>query len=428
MSAEISLSIERYLGIDLHKHYLVIGGVNAKQEIVLSPRRIDLEDWPKWAKAHLVQSDLVVVEATTNAWDFYDVTRSFVQRVVVANAAKIALIAKTRVKTDQKDVMALARLLAAGLIPEVWVPPMEVRELRSLIAHRRRVVRTRTALKNRLQSVLHRHHLVLPSGDPFAALHRAWWDTLPVSPTERLHLKHDLATVAQLETQIAEVDDELQRLSCVAPWADRVTYLIQLPGLGLIQATPALHQTQCGASVTILSAIGDVTRFAHAKQLVGYAGLGASVHDSGQTHRTGHITKQGRKELRTALVEAAWSAVEYSAFWKAEFERLSRHLDQMKAIVAVARKLLVVVWHVLSEQAADTHANPEQVATKFMRWAWQLTEAQRGGLTTRQFIRYHLLRLQLGETLIHVRYGNMPRRIASAEEVLALKPELRPAH
>jgi hypothetical protein len=360
MNSSISVPIERYWGIDLHKHYLVVGGVNAKQEIVLSPRRVDLDVWPKWAQAQLTPADVVVVEATTNAWDFYDVTSPLVQRVVVANAAKIALIAK-----------------------------------------------------NRLQSLLHRHHLVLPSGHPFTAIHRAWWDTLPVSPTERLHLKHDLATLAQLNTQVAEIDDEVQRVSCVVPWSKRVTYLIQLPGIGLITA------------MTILSAIGDITRFEHAKELVGYAGLGASVHDSGQTHRTGRITKQGRKELRTALVEAAWSTVEYSGFWKAEFERLGRRLDQMKAIVAIARKLLVVIWHVLTAQVADRHADVQQVATKLMRWSWSLTEAQRGGLTSRQFIRYQLVRLQLGDDLTHLRYGNMPRRIASIEEVLSLKPEPR---
>ena len=244
-----------------------------------------------------------------NAWDFYEVTCPFVQRVVVANAAKIALIAKTRVKTDQKDVMVLARLLAAALIPEVWVPPMEVRELRALISHRRRVIDVRTAIENCLQSVLHRHHLVLPSGHPFAAIHRAWWDTLAVSPTERLPLKHDLATVAQLDTQIAEIDVELQRLSCVAPWSERVTYLIELPGVGLITA------------ITILSAIGDITRFEHAKEVVGYAG------------RARVSTTAGRRIIRGALPSKAakncarcWSsrldAVEYSAFWKAEFERL----------------------------------------------------------------------------------------------------------
>jgi hypothetical protein len=85
--------------------------------------------------------------------------------------------------------------------------------------------------------------------------------------------------------------------------------------------------------------------------------------------------------------------------------------------------------HVLTERAADQHADPKMVATKLMRWSWELTDEQRGGLTTRQFTRsgYHLMRLQLGEDLTHIRYGNMPRRIASVEEVLALKPEVRDA-
>ena len=415
MTSSVSPPIDRYLGIDLHKHYLVVGGVNAKQDVVLPPRRIELDDWPKWAQTHLTKNDVVVVEATTNAWDFYDQTAPLVQRVIVANAAKIALIAKTRTKTDNKDVMVLARLLAAGLIPEVWVPPMEVRELRSLIAHRRRVVGTRTSLKNRLHSVLHRHHLVLPSGDPFSDIHRGWWDTLPVSPTERLHLKHDWATVAQLDTQVAELEDELRRLSCVAPWAEPVTYLIQLPGIALITA------------MTVLSAIGDITRFAHAKELVGYSGLGAGVHDSGQTHHTGHITKQGRKELRTVLVEAMWRTVECSDHWRVEFERLSRRMPPTQAIVALARKMLVVIWHVLTEQAADQHANADLVAFKFMVWSWKLTDAQRGGLTTRQFVRYQLMRLKMGDHLTHVVRGGARHLIAPADEVLALKPELAAA-
>jgi len=415
MSTSNSASLERYLGIDLHKHYLGIGGVNAQPKVVLPPRRIELGDWPKWAKTHLTQNEVVVVEATTNAWDFYDVTSPLAQRVVVANAAKIALIAKTRTKTDNKDVMVLARLLAAGLIPEVWVPPMEVRELRSLIAHRRRVVGTRTSLKNRLQSVLHRHHLVLPSGDPFAAIHRAWWDTLPVSPTEGLHLRHDLATIAQLDTQVTEIEDELRRLSCASPWAAPVTYLMQLPSIALITA------------MTVLSAIGDVTRFAHAKELVGYSGLGAGVHDSGQTHHTGHITKQGRKELRTVLVEAMWRTVECSAHWRVEFERLTRRMPPTQAIVALARKMLVVIWHVLTEQAADKHANADLVAFKFMVWSWKLTDAQRGGLTTRQFVRYQLMHLKLGDHLTHVVRGGARHLIAPADEVLALKPELATA-
>jgi hypothetical protein len=126
------------------------------------------------------------------------------------------------------------------------------------------------------------------------------------------------------------------------------------------------------------------------------------------------------------MVEAAWVAVEHHPYWKAEIARLARRMDENKAVVAIARRSLVAIWHVLTEQVADRHADATMVATKHMRWPWELTDAQRGGLSSRQFIRFHLMRLQLGEELTHFRYGNMPRRIASVEEVLALKPDSRP--
>jgi transposase len=374
-----------------------------------------LAAWPRWAKANLTRHDALVVESTSNAWDFYDQVAPLVGQAVVANPRLVKLIASGRVKTDKVDTLALAKLLATGFIPTVWVPPLDVREARGLLAHRRRLVRNRTMVTNRLQSVLQRHNLAGPAGELFSAANRAWWDALPVSPTERLRVRQDLATLAHLVQHIAELDAEVARLSTQAPWANQATYVMQLPGFSVL------------LTMTVLAAIGDVQRFAHAKQLVGYAGLGASVHDSGQTHKTGRITKTGRRELRWALVEAAWSAVRYHPYWKAEFERLARRMPDKQAIVAIARKLLVALWHVLTERVADRHAEPKRVATKLMRWAWELTDAQRGGLTSRQFIRYHLMRLKLGDDLTHLHYGNMPRRIAPVDEVLALKPELADA-
>ncbi len=268
---DASTTDTRYLGVDLHKHYLVIGSVNAQQTVVLRPRRVELDEWPAWAKPHLRKTDVLVVEATGNTWDFYDGVVDLVRRVEVANAGKIALIVNTRVKTDKHDVMKLAKLSAAGLIPEVWVPPVPVRELRMLLSHRRRLVKVSTLVKNRLQSLLHRPHLVPPAGETFSQAHREWWQQLAVSPTERLHVKHDLATLAQTEQQLAEVETELNRLSLSKPWAEAIPYLMQLPRLGLVTA------------LTVLAAIGDVTRFDSSKKLVGYAGLGASVHASGET-------------------------------------------------------------------------------------------------------------------------------------------------
>jgi len=94
----------------------------------------------------------------------------------------------------------------------------------------------------------------------------------------------------------------------------------------------------------------------------------ASVHDSGETHQGGHITKEGRRDLRGVMVEAAWVAVEHHPPWQAQFARLTKRIGKQKAIVAIARKLLVAVWHVLTEQEADTNAQAQAVARKLMNW------------------------------------------------------------
>ena len=170
--------------------------------------------------------------------------------------------------------------------------------------------------------------------------------------------------------------------------------LIQLPGIRMVNA------------VTILAAIGEVERFASAKKLVGYAGLGAKVHISGMTRPTGRITKAGRKDLRSTLVRAAFSASQSHPRWKAEFQRLEPRLGRNKAIVAIARKLLVVIWCVLSEQAVDRYAEPERVARSLMVHTMQMGRANRPqGWSTQMYVRYHLDRLGLGEEVDSVQWS-----------------------
>jgi transposase len=403
----------RFIAIDIHKHYLMIGAIDAHKHVVLPPRRVELSRWPQWAHAILLPTDAVVIEATTNAWAIYDRLAPLVGRAVVVHPAKVKLIAASRVKTDKVDVLSLAHLLRADLLPEVWVPPQHVRDLRALLSHRRRLVSLQTTAKNRLQSVLHRLNLRPPDGDAFANKQRAWWAELDLSPTERLRVDQDVATLDHVVVQIAAVDAELRRLSTSERWAAQVPYLVQLPGIALLSA------------MTILGAVGDITRFPTAKQLVGYAGLGAGVHDSGKTHRDKAITKQGRRELRYVMIEAARAAVQSHPYWKGEFAQLERRIGESKAIVAIARKLLIVVWHVLMARSADRRADAEQVAFKLMVWAWKLTDEQRDGLSSRQFIRAHLIRLGLGAELTHITRGGTKRPLATIEEVLALRPELR---
>ena len=220
--------IPRFVGVDLHKHFVVVAAVDAQQQLVLKPTgRIDLDDWPAWVATHLGPQDAVVVEATSNAWWCYDIVAPLVGRTVVANSLQIKWIAAAAVKTDKHDAVKLAKLLAANLIPEVWVPPAHVRELRALLAHRHALVKQQTAAKNRLHSLLHRHHLTPPTGDLFAAQNRAWWADLDVSPSERLRAQHDVATLAQLQGQLAAVEYELARLSQNGTWRVAAPFLIQ---------------------------------------------------------------------------------------------------------------------------------------------------------------------------------------------------------
>jgi transposase len=116
-----------------------------------------------------------------------------------------------------------------------------------------------------LQSLLHRHNLVPPVKRPFALKHRDWWLSLDLSPTERLRTSHDLDTLAYSREQLQAVDHELAHLTMLEPWSSSYLYLVQLPGFGLV------------VSMTVLAAIGDITRFPSPKHLVGYAGLGSSV-------------------------------------------------------------------------------------------------------------------------------------------------------
>jgi transposase len=203
----------------------------------------------------------------------------------------------------------------------------------------------------------------------------------------------------EMDRLLAQVDSELQRQSLQAPWKEPMPFLLQLPGFAVVN------------SLTLLAAIGDITRFPSAQKLVGYSGLGASVHASGQTYETGRITKQGRRELRSALVEAAWMAVQYHPAWRDRFEKLATRIGKVKAIVSIARKLLVVVWHVLTERAADRNALADAVARKFVRWGKSAGKQQRQGHTVAAFARGQLDLVQVGQQLATVAYGGKTFRL-----------------
>lgn len=414
MNGERNARVEkRYVALDIHKHYCVIAAVDKDGQVVLPAVRVEHPDLEEWAKKNLRNSDHVVIESTTNAWHVYDLLSPMVERMVVANSFKVKQIANARVKTDVRDTLILARLLAANLVPTVWVPPMHVRELRQLLSQRREMVETHTQIVNRLHSAAHRHHLKHERGKRFNERNTGWQKDKQLSQMEQFQLKLEMENRAYLEKQIERMGREVAKLSHQKPWAESMTYLMQLPGFGVITA------------MTVLAAIGEIERFETAQHLASYSGLVPGLEQSGTKKRGKGITKEGRKELRWALVEAAQRAVKSDPYWKKRFETMQKRMHRNQAIVAIARQILEVVWQVLSRRQAYRHFSEERIAYKYLTWGWQMDEEARGGLTRQQFIRYYLMRLGIGQDLTRIALDpKHPRRIASEAEVLALRPEL----
>lgn len=397
MTDQITIPQKRFIGLDVHKHYLIALGVDAELNVVLPAQRVELFRLEAWMKKTLTKQDAVALEMTTNTWEIYDELSPCAHSVTVVHPPHVALITRSQVMNDKMAASILARLLAKGLLVSIWVPPVEVRELRALVAQRSKMTRLATQAKNRLHAILQRHHIVPPEGNLFHADQTEWWCALPVGKLEKINLQSDLDTLRFAETQLTRLASTMNEL---AVKDERVTRLIHLPGFGAVVA------------LTVLAAIGEIARFEDAKHLVGYAGLGARIHDSGLTTRTGRITKAGRRDLRAALVEAAQVAANSHPHWKAELARLEPRLGRNKAIIAIARKLLVAVWFVLSKQTTDRFAQPEMVARKLMQFAYKVGKHNRPvNQSAAQFIRQQMDALQIGADLSAIPWGTKNRSI-----------------
>jgi transposase len=396
----------RFFGLDIHKEYFVAVGVNVQREVIFGPQRVSNYQLAEWAERVLTREDAVALEMSTNTYLFYDTLVPHVRSVIAVHPPSVALVTNAQVKTDKKAALALAQLHAAGMLTGVWIPPHEGRDLRALIARRDKMVRLSTMAKNRLHSTLQRNHLVLPE-KPFSPEQRSWWKNLSLSATEKFLVLSDLDTLEFAQKQVEQVEECLKQKSAED---ERIPLLIQLPGVAMLTA------------ITILAAIGDITRFPNAKKLVGYAGLGTRVHDSGMTHTSGRITKTGRKDLRRAMVNAANHAVIHHVHWKKEFERMEPRLGRSKTIIAIARKLLVAVWHVLGKQVADRFAEPRDVANSFCAHAYRIgVKNLPDGQSALTFTREQLDRLGIGKELQEIGWGMKPRKLPPSKMLLQKK-------
>jgi transposase len=250
-------------------------------------------------------------------------------------------IASARLKNDKVDAAILAQLLRADLLPEAWIAPPAVRQLRALLRHRAQLVRLRTLLRNRIHAVLADHGHDRPAGC-WSGPGRAWLASLDLPAVPREVIDDDLALIGALQVPIDRLDWEVHQRARSDP---RVKVLTQLPGVGPFTA------------LVILAEVGDVTRFGSARKLAAWAGLTPTVRGSDRTVRHGHISKQGSVWLRWILCEAAQTAKRHPDF-AASYQAIAARRGKKIATTAIARKLLTRAWHLLTgaEHAASHQA------------------------------------------------------------------------
>ena len=329
----------RYIGVDLSKRGFTACFLAEDETEQLATYPMTPEGLASF-RAQLAPEDRLAVEVGTNAYYFHDQVHRAVAEVVLVSTYHFAVIAKSKKKTDRGDARLLARFLKLDYLPRVVMPDARVRQLRHLFTAREALVNMARGLKNMGHAALARNGIAVTRAAFASQSGRRRLERLEgLAPVDRQVLDMVLRQIESVDREIEEMERTIMHVGRHLPGLKR---LLQVRGLGLI------------AAIGVLSEIGDIKRFETAKQLVSYAGLATSVRQSGDTDHHGHITRQGRPRLRGFMVEAVLSMIRDPVDRRTAlvdfYQRKKKEKGGGKAICATARKLLTVIFVVLTKE------------------------------------------------------------------------------
>jgi transposase len=334
--------MEQFIGCDAHKKFSVFVAVNEKGHAGEAMRVAHERELYREFLARLPTRSVIVLEASGHySWLVDEMERA-------GHCPKLCnpLEAKRRMgltkKTDKLDAKGLAILLRNGTVPEVWIPPSELRDQRELLRLRLFLVHLRTRVKNRIHGTLGRHNIQVPGADLFGVEARLrLGERLPELPVHsREAVEQELATLDFLEIQIESAEERLEQIMRVSVEAD---LLKTLPCVGKI------------LSMVLMLEIGKIERFPTAAHLASYAGLVPRVHSSGGRTHMGQVCGNVNRNLKWAFVETGNLVVINQRRLAGThvvrlYQRIKRAKNHQKAVVAVARHLAEAAWWVLTKQ------------------------------------------------------------------------------
>jgi len=333
------------VGIDLHRRRSHIAVIDEEGTEVLS-RRITNDPATFLELLAEIDGESEIALEATYGWEWLaDLLQGAGYELHLAHPLRTKAIASARVKTDSVDARTLAQLLRADLLPEAYVAPRELRDLRDLLRHRIALTQMRSALKNRVHAMLARHGVQHGHSDLFGRVGTAFLDELALREPPRRRLDSVLSLIADFDREIEAATREIDRR---ARRDERVEVLTQIRGVGPYTA------------MLVIAEVGDVARFASARKLCAWAGLTPTVRSSDGRARLGHITRQGSRPLRWAMVEAAQKAPLGGGPLRETFERIARRRGRKIAKVAVARKIATLCFYGLRDGEIRCLARPRR--------------------------------------------------------------------
>jgi len=347
-----------YVGIDVHKKICVVCIKDAKgkkiEELRIPNTREGIDLLLARLKGHEAR---VIMESTSTLWvRMYDALEEAGYGVVLANPYRTRVIAESKLKTDSVDAAMLADLLRADMVATSYVPDKEHQELRKIIRFRQNLKQQTTATKNRIHTLLQLYDLHFSGTDLFGKAGVAWLRAqIPLfTSTDGMIVERELMHLELFSESIEVLEKKIARYG-----ADNedVHLLMTITGIDFYTA------------VLILSEVGDFHRFPTPAHLSSWVGLAPRVRQSSDTCHYGKITKQGNRLVRWALVQCAHVAVRWDPHWAEVYERISSRAGKKKAIVAVARKMLVTIYHMIRRQTCYHYLKLPTVVRKFKRMA-----------------------------------------------------------
>jgi len=325
-----------HLGINLHKKYSYVTGIDGAGQVQFEAKVANHQDTWSQVLEGLGGDCQAVIEAGYHWGSLYDLLEGLGVDVQVAHPTRLRAIAESQIKTDQRDSRTLAQLIRANLIPQIYIPPKDIRELKNVLRHRMFLVKLRTMTKNRIHQILDRNHIENPGvTDLFGKAGRRYLNQVKLGETEQVLLEGHLGLLDHLLKAISEVEKQV-KTHLEDDW--RAKLIRSIPGFGLTLAT------------VVALEVDAIERFRDNGRFAAYAGLVPRIYASGGQSYRGRLVSSANHYLKWAFIEAAWKAQIASPYCRALFQKIRKRKGANVAVVALARRLSEIVFKILKEK------------------------------------------------------------------------------